>query len=171
MWFKKKTIKRHEDEPYLIAHVLRGSGSVSSLLHFISTHPGGEDAARRDIIKIKYWYSKCSPVVQNIVRKMVTDFESFDVETENWRSRYYDSDESSEYFEVRDRKTGLRFNVNTDECKIKIPGGDELSKDIFDWTLFLDATRSVMYIKNNIDEMRKSQASERRKQNYMETYK
>lgn len=169
MLFKKKTNKRHEDEPFLIAHVLRGSGSVSSLLHFISTHPGGADTARKDIIKIKYWYSKCSPVVQNIVRKMVKDFQKFDVEDEVWRGIIYD--DMVQHFKIVDNDTKLTFRVNSGSCKIEIYGGNDLSNDPYDWTLFLYATRSVLYIKNNIDEMRKSQARERTKMNYLETYK
>lgn len=169
MFFKKKTTRRHDDEPFLIAHVLRGSGSVSSLLNFISTHPSGADVARKDIIKIKYWYSKCSPVVQNIVRKMVTEFQKFEIEDEEWRGIF--SDDMVKHFKVIDNDTKLSFRVNSGSCKIEISGGNDLSKDPHDWTIFLYATRSVLYIKNNIDEMRKSQARERTKMNYMETYK
>lgn len=168
MIFKKKKTKRHEDEPFLIAHVLRGSGSVSSLLRFVSTHPGGGDAARKDIIKIKYWYSKCSPVVQNIVRKMVKEFQKFDVEEDQWRSVF---DDITQHFKITDTDTRLTFRVDSTSCKIEIAGGNDLSRDPHDWTLFLYATRSVLYIKNNIDEMRKSQANERTKQNYVEAYK
>lgn len=170
MLFKKKIQKRHEDEPFLIAHVLRGSGSVSSLLHFINTHPVSADAARKDIIKIKYWYSKCSPVVQNIVRKMVKEFECFEVEEdEPWRAIL--TDDLTQRFKVTDKDTKLVFRVNSIECKIQIRGGNSLSTDSHDWTLFLYATRSVLYIQKNIDEMRKSQASERTKRSYMEMYK
>ncbi|AFC21598.1 hypothetical protein GAP32_148 [Cronobacter phage vB_CsaM_GAP32] len=169
MLFKKKKAKRHDDESFLIAHILRGSGSVSSLLRYIKTHPESADAARSDIIKIKYWYSKCSPVVQNIVHKMVTKFELFDVENEDWRGLY--TDELTQYFKVTDKETRLHFKVNSGKEAIEIKGNQTLSTNNIDWIIFLYATRSVIYIKNNIEEMIKSQANERTKNNYIELYK
>lgn len=168
MWFKPKAPKRSDDEPFLIAHVIRGSGSVSSLLHFVNNHPAGADAARKDIIKIKYWYSKCSPVVQNIVRKMVTSFEKFDVEEEEWRGLF--NDDLTQHFKVTDRDTKLWFRFDTSKPSIDIQNDGILSKDRNDWTIFVYATRSVLYIQKNIETMRKSQRTEQAKNQYLESY-
>ena len=165
MFKKKKKNLIHKDEPYLIAHILRKEGSVSSLRHFIDTHPAGQDAARRDIIKMKYMYSKCSYVVQNIIRKMVTQFEKFCIQRiEFW----YDN--APEKFTVTDNDTGLWFKLSDKKVKIAIPNDGILTTDQTEWTLFLYATKSVDYIKENIKEMQKSQLTEKMKQRYIDTY-
>lgn len=169
MWFSKKTPKRSDDESFLIAHIIRGSGSVSSLLHYIKNHPGGGDAAREDIIRIKYWYSKCTPVVKTIVRKMVTSFEYFSVEKDEFRGLF--SDDTVEHFKVVDMDNSLWFRCDSKNPVIEIENDGVLSSNRIDWIIFLYALRSVMYIKKNIAEMKKSQRTENTKTRYMESYR
>lgn len=165
----KKKKKIHDDEPFLIAYILRNSRSVNSLLQYINSHPGGRDAARKDIIKIKYWYSKCSPVIKNIVRKMVTHFEYFQIEKDHLCEIF--SDDMYEFFNIIDIENNLQFKINTNEVKISISMDVVISTEIHDYTMFLYATRSVMYIKKNIKIMEKSKLMEDRKQEYINAYK
>ncbi|SOK58954.1 hypothetical protein [Yersinia phage fHe-Yen9-03] len=163
---KRKNNKSSRDEPYLIAYILRGS--TSSLLNYITSHPGGMDAARKDIIKIKYLFSKCHLVIQNLVRKMVTKFESFEIKQNDWCF-----DEEQIEYTIKDNDTGYWFfceDINGN-AEIKIAENGILSNNKIEHTMFVYAIKSVEYIKNNIVQIIKDQKTEQMKQQYIEVYK
>ncbi|QXO12395.1 hypothetical protein pEaSNUABM49_00149 [Erwinia phage pEa_SNUABM_49] len=167
--FKKRKNKISPDEKYLIAYILRGS--TSSLLNYMATHPYGMNAARKDIIKIKYWFSKCHPVVQNLIRKMVTKFEYFNIDT-NLHYNFHDDDYI--VYTTTDIDTGYWFrcyDIGCGQSDIKIAEDGILTNSSLEHKMFVYAIKSVSYIKENIVQIQKDQKTDQMKQQYMEVYK
>lgn len=163
MFKKRKSKKVSPNEKYLLAYMFKGS--VVSLLRFIEEHPGGKDAARRDIIKIKYNLAKCHPVLRNLVIKMVKRYDCFKID-DSWYDEYKCI--------ITDNTNSLQFEcqkVFGGDVYIKIIGGSILTNTYIEHQMLMYAIMCVHYVKDNIKALDEEQRAAKTKQRYIDAYR
>lgn len=164
MMFLKKQ-KKHKDQQYLIAYVLRGS--TASLIDYINTHPAGADVARREIVNLKYTLSKCTPVIRNFTLKMMKSPENFAIDRDDVMM-------NGDLIElkVRDRMTHHQLEIfeNDNLHKVSTPCGATITSTVSDYNLFINAFYATQYIKRNIKKFEQEQEYQKTKAKVIEAY-
>ncbi|EBS4516747.1 hypothetical protein DQT32_04965 [Salmonella enterica subsp. enterica serovar Braenderup] len=174
MFKRKKKINvldiYRSNEELLVAYIMRGSSS--SLFHYINTHKISANEARNDILRIKYLLSKCNSTVYNIIKKMVNEFDKFNIEQEE---HFVFSDDDVITYDVYDTEHNL--NLFCYDADISHPrticmgvGGAHLTTDIISHKMFVYAIKCALYIQNNIKEFERDKEDRELKEEYIKAY-
>lgn len=150
-------LKRHhkpKGSDYILAYLMKGS--VASLNSYINEHPQGKDAARKDIIDIKYALSHCSNLVRTIIIKMYKQMETFDVWIDDMLGEDY------LYYKVHDKSTNYTFESHSYDSNhnIELSDGTNISKLLVDYKMFIMAVIGIMYIKDNIEKFERERENQ-----------
>lgn len=164
MMFLKKS-KKHKDQQYLLAYVLRGS--TTSLINYINTHPAGTNIARREIINLKYSLSKCTPLIRSLTTKMMMLPEKFDIDRD-------DVIMNGQLIELKvwDKDTRVSFEVfeNDELYHINTACGATMTSTSTDYNLFINAFYAILYIKKNIKKFEREQEHQKTKNKIIAAY-